>query len=134
MVRLRSGIGLRIISMRHKNMFNWARDFLPIFIATAILAMVILPSGFSFSSEIHRQNPQIQADETRATALSEELNTWEDAASESLIEDVPGPGAFLGIMLRQLAASSAGSDDRIKKLFGGIQHVFPDLNKVLVAL
>lgn len=126
------------------NIFNGARGFLPIFITPinvickvliiAIFSIVVLPLEDLLSSEIHRQNPSIQADETRATALSKELSKWEDAASESLIEDVPGPGAFLGIMLRQLAASSAGSDDRIEKLFGGIQHVLPDLNKVLVAL
>ncbi|EKD37808.1 MAG: hypothetical protein ACD_75C00985G0003 [uncultured bacterium] len=52
----------------------------------------------------------------------------------NLDEKVPGPGAFLGVLLKRLAVASNASDAGIKKLVAGLPQVLPDLNKVLVAL
>jgi hypothetical protein len=123
------------------------------FFAAAILSIVALSPGASLSAEKHgpqenqavsqpsgenfsdRNNGRGQrSDETSATILSEELKSWEDAESINLIEDVPGPGAFLGTMLSRLSAASVNSDDRIKKLVAAIPNVFPDLKKVFITL
>ena len=53
---------------------------------------------------------------------------------DNLVEDVPGPGALLGKLLRQLSLASIESDDRIKGLIAGIPQIVPDLKKVLIAL
>lgn len=53
---------------------------------------------------------------------------------DNLVEDVPGPGALLGKLLRQLSLASIESDDRIKGLIAGIPQIVPDLKNVLIAL
>ena len=102
-----------------------------VFVATVILTLAALHQGVSFSSEIHRPHEQ-QDFSPPANLTYDEPNGREAAAT--LDESVPGPGAFLGTMLRQLAAASAESDAGIKKLAAGIPKILPDLNKVLVAL
>ncbi len=128
---------------------------LPVIVVTVFFATVGMPQGDLLCSEIHQPHEseiisspqegnsptQMKDDnlsnknvEISTTPLSQELKTSEDASFDNLVENVPGPGVFLGTILRQLTTVSAESDDRIKKLFAGIPQVFPDLNKVLVAL
>jgi hypothetical protein len=136
-------------------MFNGIRSILPAIVVIVFFATVGLPEGDLLGSERHQSQgnqvlsppregnspTQVKGDsysnyngEISATALSQELKTREDPSFDTPGENVPGPGAFLGTILRQLTTASAESDDRIKKLFAGIPQVLPDLNKVLTAL
>lgn len=120
-------------------MLKGTRRLLPVIIVTLILATITLPTGALLSSEIHQpEENQVVAPppgENSADQVNgEELKKWEVAASDNLVGDVPGPGAILGTILRQLSTASAESDNRVKKLVAGIPQVFPELNKVLVAL
>jgi hypothetical protein len=136
-------------------MLNGIRRLLSLIIVSVFLATVGLPQGDLLGSERHQPQgnlvfspPQEGNSETQVrdnnysnkngeistTSLSQELKTRENASFDNLVGNVPGPGVFLGTILRQLTTVSAESDDRIKKLFAGIPQVFPDLNKVLVAL
>lgn len=106
-----------------------------VFVATVILTLAALPQGVSFSSEIHRPHEQPDHSTPTNPALTYgEPNGREEPAAATLDESVPGPGAFLGTMLGQLAAASAESDAGIKKLASGIPQILPDFYKVLVAL
>ncbi len=120
-------------------MVKKTRRLLPVIIVTLILATITLPTGALLASEIDQpKENQVIAPPPSENAADqvnvEELKKWEDAASDNLVGNVPGPGAFLGTMLRQLSTASSDSDNRVKKLVAGIPQVFPELNKVLVAL
>lgn len=111
----------------------------PVFVVLLILATVVLPPGALLSSEIHQPAEKqvvapLPGENTSSQLNDEELKKWEEAASDNLVGNVPGPGAFLGTMIRLLATASAESDNRVKKLVAGIPQVLPELNKVLVAL
>ncbi len=58
----------------------------------------------------------------------------DDTNSNNLIEDVPGPGALLGTLLRTLTIASADSEGRIKNLVSGIPNFIDDLDKVFLTL
>ncbi|MGB3225757.1 MAG: hypothetical protein WBB23_23410 [Desulforhopalus sp.] len=119
------------------------KRLLRICIASLALAAIFLFPAAMFAAPLPEEAPQPQAhvqnslekgDETDMAMLSHELEQWENAASVSLAEDVPGPGAFIGALLKIFSTASTESDARIKNLVAGIPHVFVDLNKVLVAL
>ena len=106
-------------------------------IAAVILVIVVSPSESLLASATHQSAghgevspPASEAD----PAVADRSDRWAEATPANLDETVPGPGAFLGTLLKELAAASAESDAGIKKLVAGIPQVFPDLNKVLVAL
>ena len=104
----------------------------------AVFALVVPRPELSISSTTHASPDHSDAPSTLGEysplAAADGWNKAQEAAPEKLEEKVPGPGAFLGTLLRLLAAASNESDAGIKKLVAGLPHVLPDLNKVLVAL
>lgn len=90
-----------------------------------IFFTIALLYGTSFCSELHI-TPDDQLLSIQKDKLVEQSN--------SLHEDVPGPGAFLGSILRDLSLASSESDSRNKRLVASIPHVLPDLQKVLISL
>ena len=106
-------------------------------IATAFFAIAVPLPGTSLSSATHESlhgDASPGPEKTSAGPAAAEPDGLQEAAPANLDEKVPGPGAFLGVLLKRLAAASNESDAGIKKLVSGLPQVLPDLNKVLVAL
>lgn len=116
----------------------WMRCLLCL-IVTAVFAILLPPAGSSFSSATHESpahgdaSPGLEEKITGPAAAGESAGLQEETPA-NLDEKVPGPGAFLGVLLKRLAVASNASDAGIKKLVAGLPQVLPDLNKVLVAL
>ena len=112
----------------------WMRCLL-LLIATVVFATLIPLPGTSLSSATHKSPAHGDAspgEEKSAGPAAADGSQEEKPAN--LDEKVPGPGAFLGVLLKRLAAASNASDAGVKKLVAGLPQVLPDLNKVLVAL
>ncbi len=117
----------------------------PELFALLILFSIVLLYGTSFCSELHTTpDDQVLSIQPRfPSGLTEEGNQKLYPAQQKdkiveqsniLHEDVPGPGAFLGSILRDLSLASSESDSRNKSLVASIPNVLPDLQKVLVSL
>jgi len=107
------------------------------FLLQIILLIFLL--SFPLTSLLASDQHQIDDSQSTQKATSVSVSTTslmlkEVELTDSLVADVPGPGAILGTVIRQLGAASAASDGRIKDLVAGIPNVLPDLEKVLVAL
>lgn len=105
-------------------------------IAAVILVIVVPASESLLASATHQSagHGEVSPPASEADPAAADRGRWAEATPANPDETVPGPGAFLGTLLKELAADSAESDAGIKKLVAGIPQVFPDLNKVLVAL
>jgi hypothetical protein len=115
-----------------------------IFVIVLSFIALTLSSQNALSSESHenRALQTIPAQDIKITA--DELQGAGNANTKAIvsdnvftinnIENVPGPGAFLGVMLKQLSTASSESDGRIQRLIASIPQVYPELSKVLVAL
>lgn len=66
-------------------------------------------------------------------ALDQDLKTH-TSSGEHLLEDVPGPAAFLGALLKKLTIVSAASDVRFTELLSALPKMFPELYSVLTEL
>lgn len=66
--------------------------------------------------------------------LKQELSKNSENELTSLTDEIPGPGTFLGSMLRSLMSISSESKTRVKQLSSGLPKVFPDLYKVFLTL
>ena len=108
-------------------------------VVTAVFAILVPPPESSFSSATHElqaygdASPGLE-EKSVGLAAAGKADGLQGETPANLDEKVPGPGVFLGVLLKRLAAASNESDAGIKKLIAGLPQVLPDLNKVLVAL
>lgn len=79
------------------------------------------------------QSPASIATLGQPPAVSQELQNH-TSSRELLLEDVPGPAAFLGTLLKKLTIVSAASDLRFTELLSASPKMFPELYSVLTEL
>ena len=104
-----------------------------LFFFIASLPSSMAAGELSQSPETLHQTSAPIATMNQPPALSQDLQTH-SSPGELLMEDVPGPAAFLGVLLKKLTIVSAASDVRFTELLSALPKMFPELYSVLTEL